>query len=111
MGQAAEPRHQTLTLAAALPDLGAQAIARHGPITLVQAQVVLLFREPRRNTRGKPSTFDRYLRRKKVRRCRLDVRLKNDAFSPGQLSQTPHHTIRNCSRQAGTPASHDLNHV
>lgn len=74
VGQAAGPRPRALTLAAALPDLGTQATARHSSITLLQAQVVLLFRKPRRNTRGKISAFDRYLRRRKVMRSSLDLR-------------------------------------
>lgn len=72
--QAAEPKHPTLTLAAALPDLRAQAAARHGHITLLQAQVVLLFSKPRRNTGGKTSTLDRHLRRKEVTLSGPDVR-------------------------------------
>ena len=55
---------QAPTLAAALPDLGAQAAAGHRPITLLQAQVVLLLCKPRRNSRGETSAFDRNLRRR-----------------------------------------------
>ena len=72
--QAAEPKHPTLTLAAALPDLRAQAAARNGHVTLLQAQVVLLFSKPRRNTGGKTSTLDRHLRRKEVTLSGPDVR-------------------------------------
>lgn len=67
-------QHGALTLAAALPDLGAQAAAGHSHITLLQAQAVLLFRKPRRNTGGKTSTFDRHLRRKQVTEAGLHVR-------------------------------------
>lgn len=51
-----------LTLAAALPDLGAQAAARDGHVALLQAQAVLLFRKPRGNAGGKTATLQRHLR-------------------------------------------------
>lgn len=52
-----------LTLAAALPDLGAQAAARDGHVPLLQAQAVLLFRKPRGNAGGKTATLQRHLRK------------------------------------------------
>ena len=63
-GRRPEGRTQALTLAAVLPDLGAQAAAGHRPIALLQAQVVLLLCKPRRNSRGETSAFDRNLRRR-----------------------------------------------
>lgn len=65
LGPAAEPKHPALTLAAALPNLGAQATAGHGHVALLQAQVVLLFSKPRRNTGGKTAPLDRHLRKKR----------------------------------------------
>ena len=64
VGQGAEPKHPTLTLAAALPNLSAQATSGHSHVTLLQAQVVLLFSKARRNTGGKTSPLDRHLNRK-----------------------------------------------
>lgn len=62
--QEEEARLPALTLAAALPDLSAQAAARHGHVALLQAQVVLLFSKSRGNAGRKASAFDRHLRRK-----------------------------------------------
>lgn len=95
LSQATEPKRPTLTLAAALPNLGAQATAGHGHVTLLQAQVVLLFSKPGRNTGGKTSPLDWHLRRKRMVSS-LDVKHEERQFLPrdGTLGpQAPHQKL------------------